>query len=275
MKQIISLLILLVFCRSSFGAAIAQWKMNDDAATATILDAAGSYNGTISDITGTATSAFHSASGITSTAMDLDGTDDYIYIADAAAFTPAGTEISISAWIYIEDRGGFSIINKIEANKEEWAFGLDASDYLTFEVWDQSETTYIGRYFQSSLLEYIDSWIHVVATYDGGITCASCKLYLHGTQVDDQDFGAGGTFAACEDLTSEIWVGRKGSGYTDCRIDNIIIYDAVLTPSQVDGLYNEGAGTEEVGLSSYASSGLRSRWADGYRYSYRNRYKFE
>lgn len=272
---IVVVLILLAFANSCFGTVIAQYKMNDNAATTAVVDAGATHAGVFSDITGDSNTDAHSVTGKTSTALDFDGTDDYVYMTDHADFTAALTPLSISAWVYMETTTSFSIISKLEAGKEEWAFGVDGSSYLYFEIWDQSYTSYIGRYYQYALTDYQDSWIHVVVTYDGGNTCSSTKLYLHGTQVDDNDFTSASTWVSSENLDSEIWIGRKSDEYSDGYIDNVILYDTELTPSQVDGLYNNDAGTEETGLSSYASSGLRSRWADGYRKYYRSRYRFE
>ena len=276
MKTLILIIVIVSFLSSiSYATIIAQWKMNDNAATSAVVETNGSHEGTFTDPTGIDTTDAHDVTGVVSGALDFDGTDDYVDIADHGDFTFALSPMSISAWVYMHDATSFDIISKAEGGKEEWAFSLDASDMLTFEIWDQSEGSYIGRYYQHALTGFQDSWVHIVATYDGGTACSSCKLYLETARVDNQDFTSASTWVSSENLASKVWIGRRLNDYSDGYIDNVIIYDIELNQSQIDALYNNGLGFEGAEPSAGVSSNMRNRYPGGYRDSYRNRYKFE
>ena len=268
-------LITAIMANAGRAAVTAQWKMNDNAATTAVDETNGSHDGVFTDPTGIDTTDAHDVTGVVSGALDFDGTDDYVDVADHGDFTFALAPMSISAWVYMHEATNFDIISKAEGGKEEWAFSLDASDMLTFEIWDQSEGSYIGRYYQHALTGFQDSWTHVVATYDGGTSCSSCKLYLETARVDNQDFTSASTWTSSEDLASKVWIGRRLTDYADGYIDNVIIYDVELTQSQVDDLYNNGLGYEGAEPSSGVACNMRDRYPNGHRDTYRKRYKYE
>lgn len=280
MKRILILFFVLFLSGNCFAAAIAQWKCNDNASNATVADAVGSYTGTFHGTGGADdyTSA-HTVTGHIGTALGFDNTNDYITVSDNAVFSPIGTPFSITAWIEltaVDSAVDFEIINKMGASDLEWQFQI-SSDALYFNLYDNSTGGRIGRADTAdySLYEVSGSYLFVVATYDGGSIASGIKLYLDGQQVDDSD-NNNGTFNEVEDKSADLHLGKDyGANRVEGNIDNVVIYNTELTPTQVNGLYNEGVGTEEVGLDSYAASNPRIRYSEGYRHQYRSRYEFE
>jgi len=280
MKRFILLLSLLIG-NVCYSAAIVQYKLNDNTDTDVALDSVGSHNGTISDAGGTATSVAHHHPGhIGGGAFEFDGTDDHIIISDHADFTFSGA-FSISVWIEADSVNGFPIASKYSSGNEEWQLWLDGSGYLSFAIFDASESAYIGRYCNICQAGIEGIFAHIVAVYNGDIFSNGCRLYVNNVQVDDSDLSAN-LFAAIENKDADVTIGyghdnlaSPFADYADGRIDNLIIYDGELNNSQINGLYNDWAGTEDVSLSSYAGSSMRIRYSNGYRYRYRNRYNFE
>lgn len=169
--------------------------------------------------------------------VDLDGNSDYIEIADHADFTPALTPFSISVWAYMHDATDFQIASKgARPTDGEWWFAADSGDKIFFNCIDQSANAWIGRIYNTGLTSYENQWIHLVATYDGGTLSSGVKIYLNGSCIDDTD-DESGTFVAIENLAAAVWVGRKGSDYSDGLLDNVMMHTEVLSASEIRDMY--------------------------------------
>lgn len=273
MKRILFLVLLL--SGNCFGAAIAQWKMNDDTDSNSVVDSVGSHTGVFYDENDPATvTSDHATTGQINGGLDFDGTNDYITVADHDDFSPVGTPFSIAAWISLDaDEGaaGFYILNKMNVNKYEWDFKV-SGDALIFILLDwRNNSSQIGRKDTADYSLWEGSgFIFVVATYDGGIACSGIKLYLNGEQCDDSDESNNPNDFV--EIYNEDEILRIGVDFEDTVskgvIDNVVVYNTVLTQTQITALYNGGAGTEGTGLIS----NRRVRYSDGYRYTYRSRY---
>jgi len=254
-------------------ALIAHYKLNDNAASATVVDSAGSHNGTYKDSGGNINTSTGAMSGKINGALDFDGTDEYVEIADHADFTPALTPFSISAWCYMHDVTNFVIAAKgIDGSSSEWRFETFSllNNKVQFILRDESNISYIGRRYNTALTE--NQWLHLVATYDGGTLEAGVKVYLDGIRVDDFSHSAR-VFVSVENLTAATWIGRYDTTYADGLIDNVMFFSIELTPIEVKQLYNNGHGTEipadldQVGVRARRSNNspapMRARYEGG------------
>jgi hypothetical protein len=188
--------------------------------------------------------------------------NDYIEIADHADFTPALTPFSISAWVYMHDATMFTIASKGVYNTDgEWDFRFSAADKVFIRQMDESVADcYIGRVYNTALTSYENQWIHLVATYDGGITSASSKIYLNATRIDDSDTESNaGSFTAIEDLNHDVWIGRYDSAYANGLIDNLMFFGIALSQSEVSQLYAAGRGVGKLTDLDHSSRLHRSR----------------
>ncbi|KKL56846.1 hypothetical protein LCGC14_2241340 [marine sediment metagenome] len=229
---------------------IAHYKLNDNAATDTIIDETGNHNGAVKDAGGTATSAFHSTANSrgVGTCLDFEGTDDHIEIADHADFSPVLTPFSISAWVYMHTATYFVWASKWQVgSNREWNIYTGTPKKINFRMYDNSENASIGRLYNTSLASYEGKWTHFVATYDGGILSSGIKIYLNGNRVDDAD-SESGNFISVENLTAPVYIGRYDTKYADGLIDNVIIFNQELNLDEVKALYNGGHGTEIVAV---------------------------
>lgn len=194
------------------------------------FDSARNHAGTL---TGGAT---RTDSGKFGRAVDVDGTDGHIVIADHPDFTPALTPFSISALVYMHDATAFGIASKgVFETRGEWEFFLSSSDKLTIHFIDtRSPGSYIGRRYNTALTAYENKWTRLTATYDGGITSAGCKLYLNTLRIDDtDDEHIAGAFAGVRDLAESPHIGRYDSSYAEGLFDNVMFWRRVLTVSDV------------------------------------------
>lgn len=170
--------------------------------------------------------------------FDFDGDNDYIEIADHADFTPALTPFSISAWINIHNSVDFGIaIKGIQGIDAEWAFALGNDEKLTFYLYKQSTAKHILTKYNTALTAYNDTWIYVVATYDGGILASGLRLYLNGTRVDDTT-SASGDFTGVEACGYDPRLGFLGpSDYANGLIGNVMIWNKELTAVEAKNIY--------------------------------------
>jgi hypothetical protein len=262
MKRIF--LVLLV-CSTSYGALVAHWKLDENAASATVSDETGNHDGTYKDGSGNINTSTGASTGHIDGALDFDGGDEYVDVTDHADFTPALSAFSISAWCYMDSVTNFYIASKGTYNTNgEWVFYSGASDTLIFLLMDEdADNCYIGRTYSTGITAYEGTWIHVVATYDGGTTSAAAKIYLNGARVDNANAeNLPVAFLSVRDGNANVYVGRYTTVYGNGRIDDLRIYSEELAQSQIDALYRGTA------------TGHRIRYRDGYRYTYRNRYNY-
>lgn len=167
---------------------------------------------------------------------DLDGDSDYIEVASHADFSPVLTPLSISAWVNMDDATNFVVAIKVATDKKEW-WAYMPSDKVTFLVYDESEGSHIGRRYNTVLTSFEGEWIHLVCTYDGGITNANLKIYLNGARVDDANMGSG-TFVELRPDTAAVRIGAGGGLYANGKIDDVIIYNKLLTAADALDIYN-------------------------------------
>ena len=173
-------------------------------------------------------------------------TDDYISIADADVFSfgdsTNDSPFSVSAWVNMDDATSFMIANKGIYNTDgEWSLYIDSSDKFRLILRDESVAScQIGRKYDTVLTSYEDTWIHLVATYDGsgGVDAEDgINIYLNGVAVDDTDV-KNGTYVAMENLTHDVWIGRYDTTYAEGQISNFKIFNRELSTAEIELLYD-------------------------------------
>jgi len=237
------------------GAPIAWYKMDECEGT-TIHDASGNgNNGTLTigaggeDTVGTcqtsSTAWGNGASGKYSSAISLDGNDDYIDVADDTRLDldSATSEITLSAWIKTSAANA-SIFGMRDSSGPNAVIDLE----LGFNGVNNADTgipTFLVRDSNGSGLKYIigtsaindNSWHHVVATRNSS---KNIKIYVDGSQVaTDTDTMAN----AVSTDTVRIGDESRNTSITNFLglLDDVRIYNYALSSTQVKKLYNENS----------------------------------
>jgi hypothetical protein len=78
-------------------------------------------------------------------------------------------------------------------------------------LYDVSGSGIIGRYYTSTLTNYENQWIHLIATYDGSVSTSGIRLYLNGIRIDNSNTN-GGTYVAMESTGTNFRIGTDGEG---------------------------------------------------------------
>ena len=227
---------------------IAHYTMNDDAATAVVVDETGGHNGEYQLNSVAQNTDTGASTGKINGALDFVGgaNGEHVEIADHDDFTPALTPFSISAWVYMHDATNFTIASKGVYNTDgEWVFAVGSDDTVYFYLYDESvDSCRIGRRYDTAITAYENQWIHLVTTYDGGALSSGLKIYLDSVRVDNNTRDLE-TFVAVENLTHAVWIGRHSTTYANGVIDNKMFFSTELTLREVDFLYNYGMGRED------------------------------
>lgn len=244
------------------GSRIAQWKLNDDAANQNVLDdTANNNDGT------TATNNTEDINAVSignlDSCLDIGGVD-YITITDdndLLSFN-ADEPFSISAWIYVTDIAAtqmilskYDLFDGVGNKAREWRLGLDSDEDLHLVLYDESTDGYIysTTWGDSSLSV---GWHFVVGVYDGNESENGIHLYVDAEVPDNEFRNEIGAYEAMENLDTKVMIGAGGNaaggtGYIfQDKLDNIILWNKALSSSEIQTLYNSGAGTEESASGS-------------------------
>ena len=206
---------------------LAHWPMDGD-----VRDVTGSHNGTIvgPELFG---------AGQLGEAINLDGA--YVNVGSDAALDDL-TDFSYSAWVLPHESGDREIISKNGSGRELRLAGEGASLYLRGCV--RAASNGCSNSLPGAMV--LNRWQHVVMTYsDGGDR--RVHLYLDGQELaySLHDTASG---ALQDDNAADMNLGRRSTGdrVFDGLLDQIRIYNRVLTPAEIGALAAETAGLPGV-----------------------------
>lgn len=196
----------------------------------------GTINGTVTLTTGRKSDA--------NEAYDFDGTSGYISVADAASldFT---TSFSVSCWINIDavasnntvlakwdyaTQGGFAI--------QTFSTSDEIQVYIASSLTDAGTNSIASTNFDLTS----GSYVHLVVVYDGSqaVNQDRVKIYKNSSL---RATGVAGTIAtSLPNNSATLKIGNFGgtlNRYFDGKIDDVRIYNRVLTQSEINALYAE------------------------------------
>jgi PKD repeat protein len=221
---------------------VGYWKMDDNAANTTVTDSSGSGN----DGTARQYTRDLSSSGRINGALSFDGIVDYIDCGSDGSLDISGS-LSISAWIKFDSRPDYryqTIIAKrgagtdVKANYALRKGGYEYADELQFYYHDGRDW-HAYTTFGANLTW--GQWYHIVVTFEFG-RGKTIKLYLNNDLLKGMwTSGDGNSFVQLN--TKPVTIGGLTLGHrADGSIDNVMIFDKILSEAEVSNLYREGAG---------------------------------
>jgi len=170
---------------------------------------------------------YDGATGKINSAMDFDGTDDYVgtsnNIFSQSTFTGG---ITMSAWVKPASISSSALMVSIEG---VYYLAIDSTtSKLAFEVAGGSVSG------DSTTIANAGTWVHVVGTYDG----TNSRIYVNG--VLENTYAQ--TRYDIDTLNRPTTIGQQSTGsyWFNGLIDDVRIYNYALTAKQVDSLYNNG-----------------------------------
>jgi hypothetical protein len=229
---------------------IHYWELDESSGT-TAADSKGSLAGTISGSSPPTLGQPGIPAGGTCYLFSGTTTNDSSYIS-ASSFSTGGTGLSIECWVYLSaslTRAQF--VAGWWQNPSTYAgdLYLSASGQPTWYIYDGTSHTITGTVLSTGI------WHHLVAVAPGS-GGGTIQLYIDGmTQTGISTPGASYNVAN----SIPFWIGGGVTGGISVydatfRIDEVAVYNAVLTPSQVTNHYNTGITSPAT--PSYSSSGV-------------------
>ena len=210
-----------------------HWKF-DEGSGATTADNSGNVN------TGTISGATWTTAGKIGSALRFDGVDDVVNTGNGATLgnLPATT---ISAWIKPNTLGEGSrgrIVQKGAGVAAGFRFLLQANNALSFAV-DYGRTD-LARATASRVFTF-GVWTHVLVTWTGTATATGIRIYVNGVETA---YGAtqNGVGIRTPDALLSLYIGneRDGTGTFDGSIDDVRVYNRVLSESEITAVYRAG-----------------------------------
>ena len=187
--------------------------------------------------------AVFTESGYVRGGMWLDGTNDYVSIADDNAFTPTGTNasITVSCWILATSTSALKTV----VSKDRYATGANRSWTLNIKAggvvqWLVSETASGNE--PRVLMETTgtiapDTWHHVCGRYDG--LANKGDVWIDGVEDPTSESQA---LAGLYNNTQPVRIGANSNGatvseYFGGRIDEVLFWPRALTDAEIEDLY--------------------------------------
>ncbi|MFZ2882212.1 MAG: LamG domain-containing protein [Candidatus Moraniibacteriota bacterium] len=195
-------------------------------------------NATVGGINGTDTSISYVAGKFGNCASF--GGASYISIADNNNWSVSTTgKLSISLWFNPNLTTDYQhLISKATGSNYEYALYYNGSS-LVYSFWPLNGSTSKYTGFGGSIT-VVHKWVHVVITVDDTITGAAsnAKLYVNGREAFDyQGYNAATLGNGTQALTIGV---RPDTGqYFNGKIDDVAIFNDVLTAAEVASLYGD------------------------------------
>ena len=216
---------------------VAHWTLDETGGSA-IADSAGSYGGTWSDGSGNDT-AGESESGQVGTALNFDGSDDHIDIPNSFGLFDGTSAFSLSLWAKPD-----SLPSSDDWQNAPMLINFRGENSFFMTLADGSSTPdrvgARGNYSGSGWTTVVESnpltvgdWVHLVVTYD---PASGYTLYENGSSLDTSSM----TETINVDNSQNNIGADDDSGtdrFFDGALDDIRIYDRVLSPSEVSTLH--------------------------------------
>lgn len=158
-------------------------------------------------------------------AVDFDGTNDRVATTLGYAVSP----LSATAWIYPRTFGGVSKGRIFDANQGIWFIDNSGDGGLAFNTMMYVANGANTGTFSPANIITANVWQHVALTYDG----TTAQHYVNGINVGSQSPPAGSAATGLNIGGRSIDNNRNFDG----MIDDVRIFDYVMSPETVQGIY--------------------------------------
>ncbi len=207
---------------------IAHWKM-DETSGGVVTDHAGANDGTM---TGGLDADTDSVAGQVATALNMNGTSDYIEVNQD--WGDALPTFSYALWLKADNVTNQDLFYRLNGDSlyPRASFTPSAGD-IKFQFSRSGGAQTHSSTFNTNLTT--GTWYHVAFTFDNAAGNIY-KLYIDGTLFNTTDF----TDGTIDGGTYNLLIGRDfdQTTYFDGAMDDIRVYNRVLSAAEVSDLYN-------------------------------------
>ena len=172
-------------------------------------------------------------------ALDFDGVDDLVVIANPSGFGSTST-LTVEAWVRPSAVDGINNVGIVRG----WNFVLYQtwSDNTRWALSIAIGPTDAAQSPTGSLSE--GRWDHLAGTYDG----TTMRIYQNGGLVGEQVHPVGGNMNISGQVTIGFWPSAFGFNGT---IDEVRIWNVARTPAEIQQFMRQSLNGAEAGLIGY------------------------
>src|SRR3989338_4790812 len=254
------------YLRVNASSLIGHWTFDGidmNWTTNKVTDKSGSGNsGTFTNMSTTTTPT----KGKIGQALNFDGVDDFVDMGSPASLDDIGA-MTVSVWVKPDTAGedglGKIVTKDVSISANRWTLYIDNANgpLNAFGFFKEAGASPLWIQAVNNSVDY-GQWQHIVATWDGSATAANVHLYKNGVELGYQLQQNGTAISSDAALPLLIGGAQDGSRVFDGLIDDVRIYDRVLSAAEVLNLYRSGAAKVNVGTSanSTLTTGLVGQW---------------
>jgi len=179
--------------------------------------------------------------------LEFDGVNDVVNISDNSIFSPANSNLSFCVWINASAVSPLAkeyFVGKGSSGDFEFGLGYESTGQIRTTAWNLSGTTYgvtgavdyFGDNFNISSFQ--DEWVHM------------CSVFANDTYldiyIDGVHSGTDEVFVdAVGDGSEVLQLGSRTGDYFNGSLDSFVLYNSILTPSQVSNIYTSSEHTSK------------------------------
>lgn len=246
---------------TAIGDPIAYWKLNETSGT-TAEDSTGENEGTLINF-----STPTWTTGMINGALEFDGENDGVAVGtglDKEDFGGADGQITIMAWVKPDTLSKYNAITSYIGGVYYFSAGTTTVSKLRCMVYNATQSQNYWPTSTSTITA--NEWSHVVFVFDAGNN--TYQFFINGEPDDPvtapvdlvlYNYSTGTKYIGYATFTS-----NGITSYFDGTIDDVRIYDRVLTAEEIAAIYS--AGNDEGPV--YDNAGNLAVDHRGYQYSY-------
>lgn len=186
-------------------------------------------------------------------AMRLDGTNDYIDLGDwqGGIFDGSSSKATFSVWIKPGNTAGGTFLGKYDTqvapDQKTFVFDFTSGGQIRGLAYQTGDgTNSFGFTTTANHITNINKWYHVVSVFD--LSAQSVAIYVDGLRVAATLSTAGTPPTVFDDTAKAIQIGQitgvaGATNFFTGLIDDVRIYNRILSANEVYQLYKETGGT--------------------------------
>ncbi len=211
---------------------VSEWKLDETGTDTNSNDSWGTNNGTLANFIFTETnSGWRTGSQcVSGGCLSFDGTNDYINYGNKSDLNTK-SQMTFSMWVYPTEETALNprILGKYEDDNNNYLIHSKGLNGVSFGA----RVIYNGVDYQNQASMVFDwnKWYHLVVIFNVN----SLSFYVDG-QLKSNIAGMGGSFST----VTSFYIGTRGGSYFNGLLDEIIIYNQVLSQSKIRNDYFVG-----------------------------------
>jgi len=173
--------------------------------------------------------------GKANSAYSFDGVSSYISVSNSNSLCPTSA-LTVSAWVYADDLDHRHIIVAKRINLNTFPYNsylLASENASSTQTWTAGISTNSYEIaIKNSPIITPNIWYHLLLTYDG----STLSFYVNGVLANSQAKSGNISYSSMD-----LFIGTDAlnAHYLKGKIDDIRIYNRVLSANEIQALYNE------------------------------------